>query len=316
VVVKADGLAAGKGVVVSANSADAVAAARRIMKGQFGDEAGRRIVVEKKLEGEELSVLALVSGRTIIPLPACQDHKAVFDGDAGPNTGGMGAYCPAPLGTPQLLAELDETVFVPTVHAMKRGRFPFQGVLYVGIMMTGQGPRVLEFNCRFGDPETQPLLMRLRTDLLDLLEAVADERLHEFEERIEWDPRPAVCVVMCSGGYPGKCEAGKAISGLEAAEGLPDVKVFHAGTRLDERNRIVTDGGRVLGVTALGETLASAKSRAYEAVKLISFVGMHYRTDIADKALKVKPPPAKQEPPKLPARFRRPGESADKPAAS
>jgi phosphoribosylamine--glycine ligase len=316
VVVKADGLAAGKGVVVCANPADAVAAARRIMKGQFGDEAGRRIVVEKKLEGEELSVLALVSGRTIIPLPACQDHKAVFDGDAGPNTGGMGAYCPAPLGTPKLLAELDETVFVPTVHAMKRGRFPFQGVLYAGIMMTSQGPRVLEFNCRFGDPETQPLLMRLKTDLLDLLEAVADERLHEFEGRIEWDPRPAVCVVMCSGGYPGKYETGKPISGLEDSGRLADVKVFHAGTRLDERNRIVADGGRVLGVTALGDTLASAKSRAYEAVKLISFAGMHYRTDIADKALKAKPPAPRPEPPKLPAKFRRPGESGGRPSAT
>jgi phosphoribosylamine--glycine ligase len=315
VVVKADGLAAGKGVVVGANAAEAVAAARRIMKGQFGDEAGRRIVVEKKLDGEELSVLALVSSRTIIPLPACQDHKAVFDGDTGPNTGGMGAYCPAPLGTPKLLSELDETVFVPTVHAMKRGRFPFQGVLYAGIMLTSQGPRVLEFNCRFGDPETQPLLLRLKTDLLELLEAVADERLHEFEGRIEWDPRPAVCVVLCSGGYPGKYEIGKPVSGIEEAERLPDVKVFHAGTKIDERNRVVTDGGRVLGVTALGETLAAAKARAYEAVKLISFAGMHYRTDIADKALKTKPPAPRPEPPKLPAKFRRPGESAEKPPA-
>lgn len=316
VVVKADGLAAGKGVVVSSNPAEAVAAARRIMKGQFGDEAGRRIVVEKKLDGEELSVLALVSGRTIIPLPACQDHKAVFDGDTGPNTGGMGAYCPAPLGTPKLLAELDETVFVPTVHAMKRGRFPFQGVLYAGIMMTNQGPRVLEFNCRFGDPETQPLLMRLKTDVLDLLEAVADERLHEFEGRIDWDVRPAVCVVLCSGGYPGKFDIGKPINGIDDAERLPDVKVFHAGTRLDERNRVLTDGGRVLGVTALGDTLAAAKARAYEAVKLISFAGMHYRTDIADKALKAKPPAPRPEAPKLPAKFRRPGESSEKPAAS
>jgi len=316
VVVKADGLAAGKGVVVCVNPADAVAAARRIMKGQFGDEAGRRIVVEKKLEGEELSVLALVSGRTIIPLPACQDHKAVFDGDQGSNTGGMGAYCPAPLGTPKLLADLDETVFVPTVHAMKRGRFPFQGVLYAGIMMTPQGPRVLEFNCRFGDPETQPLFVRLKTDLLSLLEAVADERLQEFEGKIEWDSRPAVCVVLCSGGYPGKYETGKPISGIEDAERFPGVKVFHAGTRLDDRNRVVTDGGRVLGVTALGDDLAAAKARAYEAVKLISFAGMHYRTDIADKALKARPVPIKQEPPKLPAKFRRPGESGEKPPTS
>lgn len=317
VVVKADGLAAGKGVVVCKTPAEGLQAVKRIMTdAEFGDKAGRRIVVEKKLEGEELSVLALVSGRTIIPLPACQDHKAVFDGDKGPNTGGMGAYCPAPLGTPKLLAELDETVFVPTVHAMKRGRFPFQGVLYAGIMMTNQGPRVLEFNCRFGDPETQPLLMRLKTDLLDLLEAVADERLHEFEGKIEWDARPAVCVVLCSGGYPGKYENGKSITGIEDAERLADVKVFHAGTKIDERNRTVTDGGRVLGVTALGDDLAAAKARAYEAVKLISFVGMQYRTDIADKALKAKPPAPPSEPPKLPPKFRRPGESVEKPTGN
>ena len=317
VVVKADGLAAGKGVVVCKNSQEGIHAVKRIMTDEeFGKTAGRRIVVEKKLEGEELSVLALVSGRTIIPLPPCQDHKAVMDGDKGPNTGGMGAYCPAPLGTLKLLAELDETVFVPTVHAMKRGRFPFQGVLYAGIMMTNQGPRVLEFNCRFGDPETQPLLMRLKTDLLDLLEAVADERLHEFDGAIKWDSRPAVCVVLCSAGYPGKYENGKPISGIEDAERLPDVKVFHAGTKLDERNRVVTDGGRVLGVTALGDDLAAAKARAYEAMKLIGFPGMHYRIDIADKALKAKPVAPASEPPKLPAKFRRPGESSEKPSPS
>src|SRR5205823_8865536 len=162
---------------------------RVMVRDEFGRRAGRRIVVEKKLDGEELSVLALVSGRTILPLPPCQDHKAVFDGDQGPNTGGMGAYCPAPAGTPRLLADLEESVFVPVVHAMKRGRFPFQGVLYAGLMLTNQGLRVLEFNCRFGDPETQPLLMRLKTDLLDLLEAVADERLAEFEGKVEWDTR-------------------------------------------------------------------------------------------------------------------------------
>lgn len=289
VVVKADGLAAGKGVVVCKGSAEALQAINRIMvREEFGAKAGRRVVVEKRLDGEELSVLALVSGRTIVPLPPCQDHKAVGDGDTGPNTGGMGAYCPAPIGTPQLLAELDETVFVPVVHAMKRGRYPFQGVLYAGMMLTNQGPRVLEFNCRFGDPETQPLLMRLKTDLLDLLEAVADERLAEFEGKIEWDTRPAVCVVLCSGGYPGKYDTGKVITGIEEADALPDVKVFHAGTKLDVIERTVTDGGRVLGVTALGDDLAAAKARAYEAVKKIAFPGMHYRTDIADKALKKK----------------------------
>jgi phosphoribosylamine--glycine ligase len=315
VVVKADGLAAGKGVVVCKDNAEAVQAIRRIMtEEEFGKSAGRKIVVEKKLDGEELSVLALVSGRTFLPLPACQDHKAVFDGDKGPNTGGMGAYCPAPLATPAFMMEIEKEVFFPIIHAMKRGRFPFQGVLYAGLMLTNQGPRVLEFNCRFGDPETQPLLMRLKSDLLDLLEAVADERLHEFENRVEWDPRPTVCVVLCSGGYPGKYENGKPIEGLEDAAKLPDVKVFHAGTKVDERGRVVTDGGRVLGVTALGNTLAEAKAKAYEAVKLISFAGMHYRTDIADKALKAKPPAPTPEPPKLPAKFRRPGgDPGDKP---
>jgi len=290
VVVKADGLAAGKGVVVCKDTLEAQKAVERIMvRDEFGRTAGRRIIVEKRLDGEEVSVLALVSGRTILPLPPCQDHKAVHDGDKGPNTGGMGAYCPAPIGTPELLKELEDRVFVPIVHAMKRGRFPFQGVLYAGIMMTNQGVRVLEFNARFGDPETQPLLMRLKTDILDLLEAVADERLHEFDGKMEWDPRPTVCVVLCSGGYPGKFDTNKAIVGIDAADALPDVKVFHAGTKLDDKGRVLTDGGRVLGVTALGADLAAAKKRAYEAVKLISFPGMHFRTDIADKALKKKP---------------------------
>jgi phosphoribosylamine---glycine ligase len=310
VVVKADGLAAGKGVVVCRTGEEAIRAVERIMtREEFGARAGKQIVVEKRLEGEEVSVLALVSGRTFLPLPACQDHKAVGDGDTGPNTGGMGAYCPAPVATPSLMKELESGVFFPTIHAMKRGRFPFQGTLFAGIILTNQGSRVLEFNCRFGDPETQVLLMRLKTDLLDLLEAVADERLQEFEDRIEWDPRPSVCVVLCSGGYPGKYDTGKIISGLADAEKLPDVKVFHAGTKLDEQNRVLTDGGRVLGVTALGNTLAEAKARAYEAVKLISFSGMHYRTDIADKALKPKPVAPPAEPPKLPAKFRKPGTS-------
>src|SRR5437764_6815404 len=191
VVVKADGLAAGKGVSVCKDTPEALKAVERIMvRDEFGQRAGRRIVVEKKLEGEELSVLALVSGRTILTLPPCQDHKAVFDGDQGPNTGGMGTYCPAPIGTPALVAGLEETVFVPIVHAMKRGRYPFQGVLYAGVMLTNQGPRVLEFNARFGDPETQPLLMRLKTDFLDLLEAVADERLGAVGGGGGGPPRP------------------------------------------------------------------------------------------------------------------------------
>jgi phosphoribosylamine---glycine ligase len=286
VVVKADGLAAGKGVIICSTIEEALAAVDRIMvREEFGRAAGRQIIVEKRLEGQELSILALVSGRGIVPLQPTQDHKAAFDNDEGPNTGGMGAYCPAALATPELLEEIESTILVPTVHALKRSRRPFRGVLYAGIMVTNQGPRVLEFNCRFGDPEAQPLLMRLRTDLLDLLEAAADDRLIEFpEERLKWDPRPAVCVVMASQGYPGSYAKGKVVSGLEQAARFPGVKVFHAGTRF-ERDFVVTDGGRVLGVTALGGTLSEAKARAYEAVSCIHFQGAFYRRDIADKAL-------------------------------
>jgi phosphoribosylamine--glycine ligase len=286
-VVKADGLAAGKGVIVCSTTAEALQAVDRIMvKEEFGRATGRQIVVEKRMEGQELSLFALVSGRAIVPLPATQDHKAVFDGDQGPNTGGLGAYCPAPLATPELLQEIEEKMLVPTVHAMKRARTPFRGLLFTGLMNINQGPRVLEFNVRFGDPETQPLLMRLKSDLADLLEAVVDDMLGDLDEsRIEWDPRPAVCVVLASQGYPGPYPKGRFISGLAEAAKLPDVKVFHAGTKA-EGNEIVTDGGRVLGVTALGDSLADAKRRAYEAVNLIQFNGMHYRKDIADKALK------------------------------
>ncbi len=290
VVVKADGLAAGKGVVVCSTTEDALAAIDRIMvREEFGRVAGRQVVIEKRLEGQELSILALVSGRTIVPLPPTQDHKPAFDHDTGPNTGGMGAYCPAPLGTPEVVQEIEQTILVPTVHALKRSRRPFRGVLYAGVMITNQGSRVLEFNCRFGDPEAQPLLMRLRTDLLDLLEAVVDGNLDEFpEDRLAWDPRPAVCVVLCSQGYPGPYTRGKVITGLAQAAALPDVKVFHAGTKL-ENGLVVTDGGRVLGVTALGDTLADARRQAYEAVGLIHFQGMFFRRDIGEKALGEKP---------------------------
>jgi phosphoribosylamine--glycine ligase len=287
VVVKADGLAAGKGVIVCNTPEEAMEAIHRVMvREEFGRAAGRQVVIEKRLEGEELSVLALVSGRVIVPLEPTQDHKPAFDGDQGPNTGGMGAYCPAPVGTAKLMQEVETSILVPVVHALKRGRRPFRGVLYAGLMVTNQGPRVLEFNCRFGDPETQPLLMRLKTDLVDLLEAVVDDRLDEFaEDKLQWDPRPAVCVVMASQGYPGSYAKGKVILGLAEAAKLPDVKVFHAGTKID-REAVVTDGGRVLSVTALGETLAEAKRKAYEAVGKIGFPGAFYRRDIADKALR------------------------------
>jgi phosphoribosylamine--glycine ligase len=287
VVVKADGLAAGKGVIVCSTTEEALTAIDRIMvREEFGLAAGRNVVIEKRLDGEELSIQALVGGRAIVSLQPTQDHKAAFDGDTGPNTGGMGAYCPPPRGTSTLLAEIESTILVPTVHAMKRGRRPFRGVLYAGVMVTNQGPRVLEFNCRLGDPETQALLMRLQTDLVDLLEAVVDDRLDAFaEDKLLWDPRPAVCVVMASQGYPGSYAKGKIITGLAEAAQMADVKVFHAGTKMDG-GMVQTDGGRVLGVTALGETLAAAKRRAYEAVERIHFQGAFYRRDIADKALK------------------------------
>jgi phosphoribosylamine--glycine ligase len=287
VVVKADGLAAGKGVIVCRDVAESLQAIERIMvRDEFGVAAGRQIVMEKRLEGHELSLLALVGGRSILPLPPTQDHKAAFDGDQGPNTGGMGAFCPAPLGTPELLAHAEQEVLVRTVHAMKRSRTPFRGLLYAGLMNTDQGLRVLEFNCRFGDPETQPLLMRLQTDLLDALEAVVDDRLDEFAENgLAWDPRPAVCVVLASQGYPGPYVKEKSISGLAEAAKLPDVQVFHAGTKV-AGNRIVTDGGRVLGVTAIGDTIAAARANAYAAIERITFPGMFYRKDIAAKPLK------------------------------
>jgi phosphoribosylamine--glycine ligase len=285
-VVKADGLAAGKGVFVCSNTEEALEAINRIMvREEFGRPAGRQIVIERRLEGEELSLLALVAGRTILPMPAMQDHKRAFDGDTGPNTGGMGAYCPAPLGKQEVLDIADRDVFMPIVHTMRRKRTPFRGVLYAGLMVTPQGPRVLEFNCRFGDPEAQPLLMRMKTDLLDLIEATLDDRLEDFAPNgLDWDPRPAVCVVMASGGYPDRIEKGFPIRGLEKAAALRDVKVFHAGTRRDG-DRVLTDGGRVLGVTALGETLEDARWRAYEACACIEFRDGFYRRDIGMKGM-------------------------------
>ncbi len=284
VVVKADGLAAGKGVIVCANRAEAIAAVEKIALEKAFGAAGDRMIIEERLDGQEASVLALTDGRTIVTMQPAQDHKPAYDGDTGPNTGGMGAYCPAPLVDEATLHWIEEHVLVPTVHAMKRARRPFRGVLYAGLMMTNQGPKVLEYNVRFGDPECQPLLMRLKTDLLDLLEAVAAGKLDEVGP-LEWDPRPAVCVVMASEGYPGSYAKGHPIRGLDEAAKLPDVKVFHAGTQLDGQGRVVTAGGRVLNVTALGESIALAKRNAYEGVKCIRWEGAWCRKDIADKAL-------------------------------
>ncbi len=263
VVVKADGLAAGKGVFVcdSRDAIDRIASRR-----EFG-EAGNELIIEEKLVGQEASVLAITDGETIVTLPAAQDHKPAYDGDTGPNTGGMGAYCPTPI--------VDEAL-------MERARRPFKGVLYAGLMLTAAGPKVLEFNVRFGDPECQPLLMRLKTDLVDILEATVEGRLGELEP-LEWDHRPSICVVMASEGYPGDYEKGREITGLDRADAVEHVKVFHAGTKLVD-GKVVTDGGRVLGVTAMGASISSAKLQAYTAVKEIRWPGAWCRKDISDKA--------------------------------
>ncbi len=282
VVVKAAGLAAGKGVLVCEEPSDGLLALERIMLDRAFGDAGNTVVVEELLTGQELSVLALVDGTTIYVLETAQDHKPIGDGDSGSNTGGMGAYSPAPAATPEVMAKVEREVLVPIVHALRKKGTPYRGVLYAGLMLTAAGPKVLEFNCRFGDPETQAVLMRLESDLFDLLEAVVDGRLDQAEVR--WNRKPAVCVVMASQGYPGKYESGKVIEGLDEAAAMDDVCVFHAGTRRVE-DHIVSSGGRVLGVTALGDDIAGAKRRAYEAVGTIHFQNAYYRHDIADKAI-------------------------------
>ena len=281
VVVKADGLAAGKGVIVCHNKADALRAIEKIF-GEFGDAAAQ-VVIEERLDGQEASIIAITDGKTIVPLSPAQDHKPAHDGDKGPNTGGMGAYCPTPIVDTAAMEFVQEQVLVPTVHALKRARTPFSGVLYAGLIMTNQGPKVLEYNVRFGDPECQPLLMRLKSDLLDIIEATVDGRLEEIKP-LEWDPRPSVCVVMASEGYPGSYEKGYAIRGLDEAAKIDDVKVFHAGTTSHD-GKVINTGGRVLGVTALGSSIPNAKLQAYTAVKCIRWDGAWCRKDISDKAM-------------------------------
>ena len=282
-VVKAAGLAKGKGVTVCYRPADAVDAIDRALRQKAFGPAGGRVVIEELLTGPEVSVLALVDRRSIYVLDPCQDHKAVDDGDTGPMTGGMGAYTPTPVLTEPVLRQIERDILVPVVDGLVRDGIDYKGVLYAGLMLTTQGPKVLEFNCRFGDPEAQPLLARLKTDLLTVLLAVADGTLDQLQ--LEWDPRPAVCVVACSKGYPGKVKTGVPITGVEQADALPDVKVYHAGTKLDGE-QLVTDGGRVLGVTALGDTVADARRKAYAAMDLIHFDGMHYRRDIGHQAVR------------------------------
>ncbi|MGD9211894.1 MAG: phosphoribosylamine--glycine ligase, partial [Desulfobacteraceae bacterium] len=282
IVVKADGLAAGKGVLVCDSIDTALSALDQIMiKKEFGD-AGQKVVIEECLIGEEASFLAFTDGKNILPLPSSQDHKPVYDDDQGLNTGGMGAYSPAPVVDAYLHKRIMQEVMIPTVKAMAKEGHPYKGVLYAGLMIAGDKIRVLEFNGRFGDPEAQPLLMRIQDDIVPIMEAVIDGTLDRC--RLQIDPRATVCVVMASGGYPQKYKKGLPISGLDKVKQMEDVVVFHAGTGMKD-NQVVTTGGRVLGVTALGETIEKAIAKAYQAVEKISWPEVHYRKDIGQKAL-------------------------------
>jgi phosphoribosylamine--glycine ligase len=282
-VVKADGLAAGKGVIVCTSREQAIEAVDNAMKERIFGESGDSVIVEEFLTGQEASIICLTDGRTIASLETSQDHKPALDGDKGPNTGGMGAYSPAPVVTSQVYELTEREIMLPTIHALRGHRIDYRGVVYFGLMIDEGQPKVLEYNVRFGDPETQPLMVRLKSDLLELMMHTVNGTLDEAN--IEWDSRASICVVLASGGYPGSYEKGKEITGIDEAEKDKDVVVFQAGTALDG-DRLVTSGGRVLGVTALGEDIAAAQKKAYEAVAKIHFDKMHYRRDIADKAVK------------------------------
>ncbi len=281
-VVKADGLAAGKGVIVAMDEQTGVDAVKMIMEEKAFGGAGNRLIVEEYLEGEEVSILAFTDGTTVIPMVSSQDHKRIFDHDEGPNTGGMGAYSPAPVYTQDLEPFVYDRILVPTIEGMKAEGRTYEGVIYAGLILTREGPKVLEYNARFGDPETQAVLIRLETDLVDIIEAILDKRLAGMD--IKWRNEAAVCIVMASGGYPGAYEKGRVISGLEEAAAA-GATVFHAGTAKKD-DQIVTSGGRVLGVTALGKSIPEAIQNAYKAVGKISWEGAHYRKDIGQKALK------------------------------
>lgn len=275
-VVKAEGLAAGKGVVVAKDKDAAVSAVKSIMEQRIFGKAGARVVIEEYLEGPEVTVLSFCDGKIAVPMVSSRDHKRVFDNDEGPNTGGMGAISPAPAYSMELAEVVEKEIIQKTVEAMAAEGIPFKGVLYTGLMLTKKGPRVLEYNCRFGDPETQVVLPRLKTDLIDIMEACIDGNLEKV--MIEWKEEKAVCVVLASGGYPGPYEKGKVIKGLSEAE-AEGALVFHAGTA-EKNGKIITAGGRVLGVTALGDTEDKARQEAYNAISKISFEDMHYRKDI------------------------------------
>ncbi len=283
VVIKADGLAAGKGVFVAANVGEAIDALKLIMKERAFGSAGDKVIVEQCLKGEEASFMVLTDGKTFIPLATSQDHKTVFDNDEGPNTGGMGAYSPATVITESLEAEIIKNIIKPVLKGLSRERINYRGIIYAGLMICDGKPYVLEFNCRFGDPEAQPVLMRLESDLFDALKATSQGKLKDI--KLSWKKDASICVVLTSKGYPEAYEKDKPIKGLDSLNKSDDVMVFHAGTSLND-GKIVTSGGRVLGVTALGKDIKTAKQKAYNAIKKIHFEGMHYRKDIGDKAIK------------------------------
>ena len=281
IVVKADGLALGKGVVVAQTIEEARQAVEEMMRGGKFGKSGARVLIEECMFGREVTVLCFCDGKTIVPMRASQDHKRVFDGDKGPNTGGMGAFAPSPLYTEEIAKRTEQEILLPTLRAMNAEGIPFKGVLYVGLMLTAQGPKVVEYNARFGDPETQAVLPLLESDLMEIMMAVREQRLSGMD--IRWKEQAAACIVLASGGYPGKYESGKVISGLEDAQAM-GATVYHAGTKLVD-GAYVTAGGRVLGVTALGNTLADAVHGAYAAAEKIHFEGAHMRRDIGSRDL-------------------------------
>jgi phosphoribosylamine--glycine ligase len=289
-VVKAAGLAKGKGVIVAGTQAEAIRAVERIMVQREFGAAGDRIVIEERLEGPEVSVFALVDGRGLYILDACQDHKRLGEGDTGPNTGGMGAFCPTPVLDARTMADVQSKILIPTIDALRRDSIEFRGLLYAGLMLTPGGPKVLEFNVRFGDPECQCLLPRLRGDLLELLWATAAGRLSDVSD-IEWDSRASCCIVLASPGYPDNPTTGGVIEGVREAESMPDVTIFHAGTARDKQGNLVTAGGRVLNVVGLGDTLPEARDKALAACDLIRFEGKQLRRDIGERTTKRKKSP-------------------------
>jgi len=282
-VIKADGLAAGKGVFIVKDLVQARDALDALMEEKKFGEAGRQVVIEEFLEGEEVSILAFCDGKTVVPMVSSQDHKKIFDNDRGPNTGGMGAYSPVPFCNHKSEEMVLQKILIPVIKGLQKEDREYKGVIYAGLVLTKEGPKVLEFNARFGDPETQAVLPRLETDLIEILLAVVEGNLSKVN--IKWKDKAAVCVILASGGYPGKYQKGKVIYGFEKLENKKDIIVFHAGTKLQE-GKIVTAGGRVLGVTAWDDTISKAKDKAYKGVEKIYFENMYYRKDIASKALK------------------------------